>query len=155
MVSNSQTRRAEKKTKWDYDVEGMKVTVDMNAPKPQGNEKPSPEDQASKAIVVVLDKQTDAGEDGEPDFIWQTWPDNYKRDKRVPYEGCLNLNSLDNSITLVQVWGGCCAFYDDHDCKKKMFTQTNRENGQLRGDHNDAVSSFWCTFDENCSGSPQ
>lgn len=63
---------------------------------------------------------------------------------------------FDNSVTDIEVWGGCCSFYDGQLCEPGsfMFSAQDREDGQLDGPHNDAISSMWCTFEPNCKGAP-
>lgn len=113
---------------------------------------------SNNAVVLVADKSEDAGSDNTPDIVWQTWADNYHRGDRLNYESCQSLEgtSADKSWSLVQVWGGCCNFYTGYKCEadKGLFAMTNREDGNLKGSSNDAISSFWCTFDEGCKGAP-
>jgi hypothetical protein len=35
-----------------------------------------------------------------------------------------------------------------------MFAIEDREDGELKDGHNDAVSSVWCTFEGICKGAP-
>ncbi|KAF2270078.1 hypothetical protein CC78DRAFT_528575 [Lojkania enalia] len=80
---------------------------------------------------------------------------------RLPYQRCKNIKDWgngypDNKITALGVDNGCCAFYDGENCKKDtfLFAMTNREDGELTGKENDAISSLWCTFDKLCNGKP-
>lgn len=120
------------------------LAIDMNAPKTDHG--PTPEDFSGNAIVIIGDEKTDAKGKDQPDMTLSTYPDNYNRQGRIPYERCMTFGGMDNKLTMLQTWGGTCAYYDDNDCKKLLFMQTNREDGQLRGKSNDAVSSAWCTF---------
>jgi hypothetical protein len=134
---------------------GVKLIIDLNAEKKEMF--PSPQDEM-QTMLVVADDTTDAGSDEDPDFTLMTYPDGYNRGGRLNYEGCTSMKdySLNNKITLLQTWNGCCTFYNGDNCEPEtsMFAQTDREDGQLRGDHNDAVSSFWCTFNTECAGAP-
>lgn len=147
-------KRDDAKTTMKYQNGTQVMEIDLNAEKKDW--KPSPADQADTAIVMVGDQNTDAQPDGEPNLIIQTFPDNYYRDNRLAYQDCGKAGSFDNSLTLIQVWGGCCKFYDGENCEPEtgMFLMTNREDGQLDGAHDNAISSFWCTFDPNCAGAP-
>lgn len=62
----------------------------------------------------------------------------------------------DNEITAVGVKDGCCAFYDGENCEGNtfLFAMTDRQDGELTGKENDAISSVWCTFDKLCNGKP-
>ncbi|PVI06151.1 hypothetical protein DM02DRAFT_610105 [Periconia macrospinosa] len=124
----------------------------MNAK--ETNNYPSPGDFGINAIIMIGDDITDAGGKDEASMNIQTYPDNYNRPGRIPYERCMAFESMDNKLTLLQTWGGTCAYYDDKDCKNFLFAQTNREDGQLRGKHDNAVSSAWCTFDLDVKRAP-
>ncbi|KAF2814144.1 uncharacterized protein BDZ99DRAFT_459854 [Mytilinidion resinicola] len=128
------------------------ISIDLDAA--PMNHFPSPAEQADQTIVMVADPNTDAQPEGNPSINIQTWPDNYNRNRRVVYQTCSSIES--NDITLMQVWGGCCKFYDDEKCSPdtSLFSMTNRQDGQLKGKDNDSISSFWCTFDLNCAGAP-
>ncbi|KAF2261260.1 hypothetical protein CC78DRAFT_583904 [Lojkania enalia] len=137
---------------------GYILSIDLDAEKV--DQHPVDEFYADRAILVVADTSEDARDNGnEPRILWQTWSDNYHRSDRVGYQSCNSLrgnNDQNNAWTLVQVWGGCCNFYDGENCEADtgLFAMTNREHGDLQGKDNDAISSFWCTFDENCHGAP-
>lgn len=107
----------------------------------------------NKRITVTLGKDTDAT------YFWSfsTYPDRYVRTDRLLYETCQTLEGdYDNAVTDLSVYGGCCSFYNGAKCESdtKLFSMTDRQDGQLDGPHNDAISSFWCTFDGLCTGNP-
>jgi hypothetical protein len=136
---------------------GYLLTIDLDAKKEDLH--PVSDSSADSAVVVVADISEDARDNnGEPRILWQTWPDSYHRANRIGYESCNSLKGTDqnNAWTLVQVWGGCCNFYNGENCEADsgLFAMTNREDGDINGKNNDAVSSFWCTFDLNCKGAP-
>ncbi|ORY14964.1 hypothetical protein BCR34DRAFT_203332 [Clohesyomyces aquaticus] len=72
------------------------------------------------------------------------------------YYGACGRVPQDNEITLLQTWNGCCKYFNGENCESEnaLFKQTDREDGQLKGNHNDVVSSYWCNFDWNCTGAP-
>ncbi|KAF2868836.1 hypothetical protein BDV95DRAFT_621324 [Massariosphaeria phaeospora] len=151
-AAGSKHKRAEDQSMIKYQLSNGKiVTIDKN--KRWGNQYPSPEDKADQAIIVGAAKN----EDAKYDFVWQTYPDNLHRGGRLRYESCMSWEGdkdVDNTITNVEVQGGCCTFYDEPDCKKPLFAMTNRQDGNLKKAGNDAITSFWCTFDLNCAGAP-
>ncbi|KAF7541548.1 hypothetical protein G7Z17_g11937 [Cylindrodendrum hubeiense] len=62
-----------------------------------------------------------------------TYDDSYWHRDRLPYEVCQKVaDGLDNEITSLE----------------------GREDGKLRGDDNDAISSYWCTYNIDCEGRP-
>jgi hypothetical protein len=137
---------------------GYLLTIDLDAKKEDLHA--VPDNSADSAILVVADASEDAKDhNNEPRILWQTWADNYHRLNRIGYESCNSLrgnSDQNNAWTLVQVWGGCCNFYNGENCESDtgLFAMTNREDGDIHGKNNDAISSFWCTFDTNCKGAP-
>ncbi|KAH8730567.1 hypothetical protein GQ44DRAFT_768328 [Phaeosphaeriaceae sp. PMI808] len=152
------TKRQQSSNKYENGNVGgnVKLTIDLSAKKQENF--PSPQDEM-ETMMVVADDITDGGDDEEPNFTLMTYSDGYNRDDRLYYESCTSLKgySLNNKITLLQTWNGCCNYYNGENCEKDtiMFSQSNREDGQLRGKDNDAVSSFWCTFKPDCAGGPK
>ncbi|KAH7116270.1 hypothetical protein B0J11DRAFT_584301 [Dendryphion nanum] len=149
-------RAAEKETVKEFTTGELWIRINMNQEKATAPiVYPSPEDSADRTLVVVMDQNTDAS---KPSLIWQTTPDSYWRDNRVDYATCNSIErtTINNEATLVQVWGGCCKFYDSGNCESVngMFLMSNREDGQLKGKDDNAISSFWCTFDLTCAGAP-
>lgn len=146
--------RRDGSNKWETgDVGGnIKITVDLKAQKKDNH--PSPADDA-RILVMVADKNTDGGDDENPDVHLFTYHDNYNRNDRLFYGACGKV-PIDNQITLLQTWNGCCKYFNGENCEPEtgMFKQTDREDGQLDGKHNDAVSSYWCNWDPNCAGAP-
>jgi hypothetical protein len=142
----------------DMKAGGYLVTIDLDAKKDDLH--PVPDSNADSAILVVADASEDAkANNNEPRILWQTWADSYHRQNRIGYESCNSLrenNDQNNAWTLIQVWGGCCNFYNGENCEADsgLFAMTNREDGDIHGKGNDAVSSFWCTFDLGCKGAP-
>lgn len=150
------TKRQENSNKYQTDIEGgLRLIIDLDAPKKDNF--PSPEDD-NRILLLVADDVTDAGDDETPNIQLKTYQDSYNRDDRLYYQSCGSFAgwSVDNKITLLQTWNGCCKYYNGEKCEPDtgLFKQTDREDGQLDGAHNDAVSSFWCSFDANCAGAP-
>lgn len=150
------SKRQQNSNKIEKDIGGnLKLIIDLDAK--EKNNYPSPEDNPN-ILILVADETTDAGEDETPNVQLKTFQDGYNRDDRLYYEGCGSFKgwSVNNQITLLQSWNGCCKYYDGENCEPDtgLFKQTDREDGQLKGKDNDAVSSFWCTFDPNCAGAP-
>ena len=117
---------------------------------------PVPDDDPERNIQVNMGDETDSIKSGQGSNM-RTHHDGYHRSTRIYYEDCSPVVPyLNNMITDLEVWNGCCAFYDGDNCEKEtlMFSMTNRPDGELRGKHNDAVSSMWCTFDGGCKGAP-
>lgn len=123
--------------------------------------KPLPEQFADRTITLVLGVDTDA----DDSTVLVTYPHEYRgMANRLNYETCVSTKpywdndeeDFDNSVTDVEVWGGCCIFYDDGFCEPEtaLFAIEEREDGQLRDNHNDVVSSVWCTFEHLCKGGP-
>ena len=143
--------------KADVDADGDSYTIKIDLDAKKKNNYPAPDD-TSKVLMVVADSTTDAGEDEVPDYMLSTYQDSYDRRDRVNYQGCSTFSGrgINNAATLLQTWNGCCVYYNGENCEHdtSMFSQYNREDRQLRGKDNDAVSSFWCTFDSNCAGAP-
>lgn len=133
---------------------GFTLTIDLAAS--TRNNRPSPEEN-DNILLFIADEYTDGGADESPDFHRQTYQDGYNRLDRLYYEACGRVPfGVNNKITLLQTWNGCCKYYNGEDCEPEtgLFKQTDREDGQLDGDHNDVVSSYWCSFDPNCTGAP-
>lgn len=149
-------KREDNQTKSEkLDAGDWYLTIDFDAE--YKDDHPAPENSGNQSIFIIADEDTDAN-DGDPGMSIETYHDNYNRPvgSRVLYESCHKFGTLNNKITLLQVWGGCCAFYDGDSCEAdtRLFTMSNREDGQLRDSDNDAVSSYWCTFDLGCRGAP-
>lgn len=149
-------QRPQPPTEMKFEVGNNIVTIDTKAEKKDNHGSPS--DQPDRSILMLADADEDARNNNNvPAVTRQTAPDNYQRgDSRLLYEACGSVGNLNNKITLIQVWGGCCRFYDGDNCEPntRMFAMTDREDGELRGKHNDAIGSYWCTFDPGCAGSP-
>ncbi|KAI5813439.1 hypothetical protein BZA77DRAFT_296029 [Pyronema omphalodes] len=64
---------------------------------------------------------------------------------------CYNLGYNNDKITSYIVERGCCAFYEDHDCRGKLFTAWNRAHNELGSWHDNKISSFMCQR-RNCQG---
>ncbi|CAI6340276.1 unnamed protein product [Periconia digitata] len=135
-----------------FDTEEYSISIDMKAKRTY--DYPSPEDLSSNAIVMIGDKKSDARGKDEPDMTLQTFPDNYVRPDRIPYEHCYNFKGMNDNLKLLQTYGGTCSYYGSKDCKKFLFSMTNREDGNLKGKDDKAVSSAWCTFDLNDKRAP-
>ncbi|PGH20075.1 hypothetical protein AJ80_03725 [Polytolypa hystricis UAMH7299] len=138
-----------------FDGSSAEVDVDWSR-KPDPKLKPLPEGTEDQRITLHFSDETDKSHSAIP---LQTYHDSYIRAFRLYYEACQKpkaLYDLDNKITDVNTQGGCCAFYDGGNCEADtiMFAMTNRQDGKLRGDHDNAISSFWCTFDLGCNGAP-
>jgi hypothetical protein len=147
------TKREEARNKYTTEY-GSKHILEIDLDAQKKNNYPAPEDNET-TILMVMDANTDAGEDEDPDGYLSTYQDNYNREDRLRYEGCGSV-LYSNEVTLLQTWNGCCKYYDGDNCEPEtgVFKQTDREDGELRGKNNDAVSSYWCNFDRNCTGAP-
>ncbi|RDL42507.1 uncharacterized protein BP5553_02486 [Venustampulla echinocandica] len=124
--------------------------------KPDPALQPPPVGTEDTQLAVFMGKDTDA----KAGAWYRTYPDAYIRTDRLPYKSCVSLAgdaTYNNAVTTVSVSGGCCTFYNGDHCEKDtgLFSMTNRQDGELRGNANDAISSFWCTFNEWCEGSPK
>lgn len=121
---------------------------------------PVPDEFTDRTLTLVLGVNTDASDSA----VLVTYPNEYRGyTNRINYETCMATKSwsngkedYDNSVTDIEVWGGCCIFYDGQLCEAEtaMFALQDREDGQLDGAHNDAISSVWCTFQDQCKGGP-
>ncbi|KAF2748133.1 hypothetical protein M011DRAFT_458033 [Sporormia fimetaria CBS 119925] len=91
-----------------------------------------------------------------------TYSDYKPHRNRLQYERCNAVKTwdasgfTDNRISAIGVDNGCCAMYDDENCagNSLLFTMANREDGNLKNKHNDAISGIWCTFNVDCTGRP-
>lgn len=130
----------------------LKVVIDLQAPPSENH--PSPvEDE--RMIMMFYNEDTKSTGNQDTRAARFTYLDNYDRYDRIPYAACGNIYDKDNDrITWLETWNGCCRYYGEHDCHMGLFSQSDREDGKLKGDHNDAISSYWCTFDLNCAGAP-
>ncbi|KAI5809468.1 hypothetical protein BZA77DRAFT_297939 [Pyronema omphalodes] len=58
---------------------------------------------------------------------------------------CYQMEELwDNQVSSYRVKNGCCAFYNERDCTKELFSATNRSHGKIGKWHNDKISSYKC-----------
>ncbi|RDL40703.1 uncharacterized protein BP5553_00682 [Venustampulla echinocandica] len=142
------TARDMKNVKFD----GKWGTYDVDwSRQPDPSIKALPPGTNDKQISLYMAVDTDSSRG----TTYETYHDGYVRVLRLYYEACQNMGwAYKNSVTHLNVQGGCCTFYDLDNCQNKLFSMTNRQDGQLRGPSNDAISSFWCTFDEKCAGAP-
>ncbi|KAH7138619.1 hypothetical protein B0J11DRAFT_574581 [Dendryphion nanum] len=140
------------------------ISIDWNRVD-DGSIKAVPEQYLDRTLTVALGLDTD-----ETKYVrqWTTFPHEFRGlHWRLKYETCMATKDystgwsnrdedFDNSVTDIEVWGGCCSFYDGQLCEPGsfMFSAQDREDGQLDGPHNDAISSMWCTFEPNCKGAP-
>ncbi|PGH08069.1 hypothetical protein AJ79_06068 [Helicocarpus griseus UAMH5409] len=136
--------------------DGDKASVDVDWSRKKIKNKPLPKGTDGKKIQLWAGDKTDSSSKSS---ALSTYHDNYYRFDRLLYETCQKADDykdLNNRITDIRVQGGCCTFYDKDKCQKKtiLFSMTDRQDGQLKGKHNDAISSWWCTFDKMCKGAP-
>ncbi|KAI4285407.1 MAG: hypothetical protein L6R35_004670 [Caloplaca aegaea] len=92
----------------------------------------------------------------EHSYIWGSYPDTMFRPPRIEPNKCKKVGKdLDKQVSAFEVTGGCCVFYRDGECKAEnsIFSAVGREDMDLEGDHNDAISSFMCNHDL-CKGIP-
>ncbi|KAL8987719.1 MAG: hypothetical protein Q9177_003104 [Variospora cf. flavescens] len=92
----------------------------------------------------------------EHSYIWGSYPDAMFRPGRIEMNKCIYVGKdLDKQVSAFEVTGGCCVFYRDGECKAEnsIFSAVGREDMDLEGDHNDAISSFMCNHDL-CKGIP-
>jgi hypothetical protein len=139
--------------RWEFRDDESKLNVVIDLSLQPSDMYPSPVNE-DRMIIMITDIDADGGGDGQgtPSF---TYHDNYDRYDRIPYETCGNFpDDLNDQITLLQTWNGCCKYYNDKDCKTGLFSQYDREDNWLKEDHSNAVTSYWWTFDSNCAGGP-
>ncbi|KAL9019121.1 MAG: hypothetical protein Q9185_003595 [Variospora sp. 1 TL-2023] len=89
-------------------------------------------------------------------YIWGSYPDSMFRPGRIEVNKCIDVGKdLDKQVSAFDLTGGCCVFYRDGECKAEnsIFSAVGREDMDLDGDHNDAISSFMCNHDL-CKGIP-
>ncbi|PGG98189.1 hypothetical protein AJ79_08959 [Helicocarpus griseus UAMH5409] len=116
--------------------------------------KSMPKNTEGKTISLYTGDKSDTSHKYSPK---RTYHDEYIRDDRLLYETCQNPEKAhNNTISDVEVKGGCCAFYSKDKCqaKTRLFSMINRRDKKLEWKDNDSISSWWCTFDERCKGAP-
>lgn len=133
-----------------------RFSIDWDRTEEESSPAPEGKAQGGRSSMTL---QYSASEDltGGNQASWYTYDDSFWHRRRLPYELCQRVaDSLDNKMTSVSVSGGCCAFYDDQSCQSDsfLFSVQDRQDGKLRGDDNDVVGSYWCTYNIDCEGRP-
>lgn len=66
---------------------------------------------------------------------------------RLPYERCDWVDHVYHKLSWVEVSNGCCAFYSGKNCEgdTHLFSMDRREDKWLKGAHDDAIGSWWCS----------
>lgn len=137
-----------------FDLVDYRFSIDWDRTEEESS--PAPEGKAQEGRLFMT-LQYSASEDlaGGNDPARYTYDDRFWHRRRLPYEVCQRVaDGLDNKMASVS--GECCAFYDDQSCRSDsfLFSFQNRQDGKLRGDDDDVVDSYWCTYNIDCEGRP-
>ncbi|KAL9129286.1 MAG: hypothetical protein Q9217_002233 [Psora testacea] len=144
----------------------VSLTPDGPPTNDQNMVKPQPDDVSDQLKVCLWADEDDTSDDGA--YCWQSYADAMYRHDRLPWESCKAAHDednikldyddkpiyADNIATAMEVEGGCCAFYNTDTCGEFLFAATNRQDGEMTGNEDNSISSFWCTADPDCKGKP-
>lgn len=134
---------------WEWDTRDFEMDIDTS----RTPEQSTPAPKADNPIIIKYDRDED-------EYFYEArtfYGDDYFRPRRIPYEQCGQpRGGLDNNIVSMSVEGGCCSFYDGSNCEADthLFDMENRSHGDIQGDHRNAISSWWCTYEAGCAGAP-
>lgn len=102
-------------------------------------------------IFLRLSSNKDEQKDNtNSDF--RSYADAFFHSDRLMQSQCYKAGSLAGQVSAYTVKNGCCTFYTDGACTQGLFSASNRQDENLKGKSNDAISSFMCQFSASCNG---
>lgn len=110
--------------------------------------------QAEGPYLHMWDSEDGGGSNPESYMNRQNWNDDFFHADRLKNDECVDLNFYNDKVTAFDAHKTCCTFYRDKGCKDPMFAAFDREDGELTGKENDAISSIMCT-ESGCGGHPK